>query len=226
APGAGARGRGGEGGARPACGAPAAPTPADADTTFFLSTTSQLADLRAPAEPVSFESDVEITGRLVDGDGKPVVGVLVTLRDATRRLGESTTDGRGGFALRVPASALGPGARSFTVVSASTTPWRRGTRAGPFDVQIQQPRPVPVSYTILAFAMTLGAALAYILLRTRPWRRLAEAWQRRRRKPETAAAVADADDSSPSPGLKLARPSLMQTLRRATDTAFTGRVCD
>jgi hypothetical protein len=51
--------------------------------------------------------------------------------------------------------------------------------------------------------------------------------RRRRRKPEAAAIAAGvSDDAAPVPGLRVARPGIMSSLRRATDHGFTGRVCD
>jgi hypothetical protein len=201
--------------------------PAEAETTFFLQTSTQLGDVRAPTGLVAFEADVEVTGKLVDADGKPVAGALILLGAGGKRVKETLTDGQGRFALRLPASDLGAGPHELRVAYESMIPWRRGARLGPFAIEIAAPAPVPVSYTLLTFALTAGAVLGYVLLRARPWQRLRAAYRGRRRKPEAAAVgAASPEEAAPAPGLRVARPTFMQSLRRATDHGFTGRVCD
>src|SRR6185295_13020749 len=49
----------------------------------------------------------------------------------------------------------------------------------------------------------------------------------RRRRPEAdAPAAPQADAEAPAAGLKLARPSIISSLRRAADHGFSGRVRD
>jgi hypothetical protein len=91
---------------------------------------------------------------------------------------------------------------------------------------IDKPRPVPRWVTPLAFALTLAAVGAYALLRTQPWLALAARWRARRRRPESAPDHPISEEEAPAPGLKLARPGLISTLRRAADHGFSGRVRD
>src|SRR5262249_25544863 len=144
-----------------------------------------------------------------------------------KRVNETVTDEAGGFELRAAAADFVPGTVQVTVSYNSTMPWRRGARLGPYPLAIPRPEPVPLSYTILTFALSAAAVLGYVLLRTRPWVRLAAEIRRRRRKPDTATiAPTSSEDAAPSPGLRLARPSFISALRRANDHGFTGRVTD
>ena len=201
--------------------------PAEAQTTFTLATTTQLVDVNAPPVRLAFEADVSFAGRLVEADGTGVIAGVVVLRNGSARVREIVTDDVGAFALTVPARDLGAGPTQLTLAHDSTVSWRRGTRVGPFAVEIAAPQPVPVSYSLLTFGVTAAAVLAYVLLRARPWLAVTATIRRRRRKPEAAAvATPSPDDAAPAPGLRVARPGIMSSLRRATDHGFTGRVCD
>lgn len=205
--------------------------PAEDETTFFVQASTKIVDLKLPTAPVAFEDDLVVAGRLVEGPegtDKPVSKAVVVLAIGGKRVQESVTDETGRFELRTDASDYGPGTVQLTVAYDSSMPWRRGARLGPYPVEIAKPEPVPLSYTLLTFALTAAAVVGYVLLRTRPWVRLAAAVRRRRRKPDTAMVVppASSDDAAPVPGLRLARPSFISSLRRAADHGFTGRVTD
>jgi len=203
--------------------------PVEAEARFVLVTSTQLSDLELPGETVRFERKLEIGGKLLDAEGKPVSGGLVELlrtNAGEERVEEDITDARGRFTLRVAAADLGPGSVSLVVEHRSTVAWRRGTRSTPLVFMIDKPRPVPRWVTPLAFAMTLAAVGAYALLRTRPWLALAARWRARRRRPESAPDRPISEEEAPAPGLKLARPGLISTLRRAADHGFSGRVRD
>jgi hypothetical protein len=200
--------------------------PAEVEVRFALFTSTQLSDLELPAEAVRFEKKLEVGGKLLDAEGKPVTGALVELLRDEERIDEDVSDARGRFGLSVPASTLGPGTVSLVIEHRSTVAWRRGTRSTPLVFFIEQPRPVPRWVTPAAFLMTLAAVAIYVLLRTRPWERLAAAWRARRRRPESAPEQPLSEEEAPAPGLKLARPGLISTLRRAADRGFSGRVRD
>ncbi len=203
--------------------------PIEAQATFLLYTSTQLSDLQLPDATVPYERDLRVGGKLLDAEGKPVVGALVALDHAGTPAAETVTDTKGRFSLRAAASRYGPGPATFTVVHASTIGWRRGTRSSPIVVEIARPRPVPPWVSVAASAVTAAAVLAYALLRTRPWQRLLEAWRARRRRPESDRAAEGSgrpEEAAPAPGLKLARPSLISSLRRAADHGFSGRVSD
>jgi hypothetical protein len=201
--------------------------PSEAEARFTLQTTTQLADVIAPPARLAYEAHLSISGRLLDADGHPLIGAPLALASAKAHLAETASDAEGRFTLAAAAADLGAGPAQLTVTHESTVPWRRGTRAGPFTTVIAPPEPVPATYSVLTFVLTLAAVLGYVVLRTRPWLRLAALARRRRRKPEAASAVGDQpDESAAAPGLRLARPSLISSLRRAGDHGFTGRVCD
>lgn len=202
--------------------------PVEAEASFLLFTSTQIAELASPTGPVAYEHDIKIGGKLVDGEGKPVSAALVALKQGDLAVAETVTDGKGRFTLRTSASRFLPGTLAFIVEHQSTVGWRRGTRSSPISVEIARPRPVPGWASLAATAITALAALGYVLLRTRPWQRFLDAWRRRRRRPETDVAPGGVgeDEKTPAPGLTLARPGIMSSLRRAGDHGFSGRTSD
>jgi hypothetical protein len=201
--------------------------PVEAEVTFALTTGTQLSDLELPESPLRYERSFTIAGRLLDAEGKPAPGALVTAARGAERLREAVTDAKGRFSLRVAAADLGAGPHVLVLEHRSTVPWRRGTRSGPIAIAIAPPRPVPGWVSFAAFGVTALAAAAYVLARTRPWEPLVARWRARRRRPESAPDVAlTAEEEAPAPGLKLARPGLMSALRRAADHGVSGRVRD
>jgi hypothetical protein len=101
-----------------------------------------------------------------------------------------------------------------------TEGWMRASRSEIRHVEIAAPQPVPISYTLAAFAITAVVALGFLAARTRPWEKL----QRPRRDDgERAPGEAPAE---PTAGLVPARPSLVSTLRRPADHGVAGAVRD
>jgi hypothetical protein len=201
--------------------------PAEAEATFVLATGTQIADLELPDLPIRHERRFAVSARLIDSEGAPVSGAMVGLEHEGRRLHEAVTDGAGRFSLRAAAADLGPGAWTVFVNHRSTFAWRRGTRSGPIPLEIARPRPVPAWVSVAAFSTTLFAVGLYAVLRARPWEALAAMWRARRRRPESAPDQPLSDEEeAPEPGLKLARPGLISTLRRAADHLMSGRVRD
>lgn len=201
--------------------------PASAETTFRVMTTTSIEDFRLPRDPVKYESAVVAVGRLVGDRGEGVPDASVALMASGRRVGGAVTDDDGAFRIKVKASEFSPGRVTLAAEYQSSTPWRRGTRGAPGTVTILEPQPVPIGYTIGAFAATAGVLLGFVLARTRPWLPLVERWQRRRRRPDLATPPAgEAALAPPETGLKLARPGLMSTLRRAADLGMSGVVRD
>jgi hypothetical protein len=201
--------------------------PAQAEARFVLYTATHFSDLELPAAGVRYEKAIAASGKLLDSEGKPVSGALVAMLRDGARVTEDVTDARGRFALEVRAADHGPGPARFTLEHRSTMAWRRGTVSSPFTVEIDKPRPVPPWVSYAAFAGAALAVVAYVLVRAQPWN-LALAWLRaRRRRPESAPEQPlGAEEEAPAPGLKLARPGLISTLRRAHDHQLSGRVRD
>lgn len=201
--------------------------PAEAEAAFVLYTATQLTDLEVPEGTVRYERSFTLAGKLLDAEGKPVSGAIVSLERDGQRLRDAITDGKGRFSMRQPAADLGSGPQSVVLEHRSTVPWRRGTLSSPISLEIAPPRPVPWWVSFAAFGVTALAALAYVLARTQPWRPLLARWRARRRRPESAPdAPLTAEEEAPAPGLKLARPGLMSGLRRAADHGLSGRVRD
>jgi len=96
----------------------------------------------------------------------------------------------------------------------------RGSHSDVVHVSIAAPAPVPIAYTIAAFALTALVAGGFFAARTRPWQRF------RRGNGEEGERAPDEAPAEPAAGLVPARPSLVSTLRRASDTGISGVVRD
>jgi hypothetical protein len=203
--------------------------PADAEDRFQLTSSTKLVGVAGPQGQVKYESTIRITGKLVaDEKSEPVANVLVQVGAGSKKLADALTHKDGSFTLSFSASDLAPGAATIAVAYDSRVPWRRGTRSDPLTFTVLEPRPVPIIYTILAFLATAMAVGALVLWRTKPWRKLLLRWRRRRAPVDATNEPARPDEPAivAAAGLKLARPSLMSTLRRPGDHGFTGRVRD
>jgi hypothetical protein len=88
---------------------------------------------------------------------------------------------------------------------------------------VAERRPVPVGYSLAAFAATAASIVAFVALRTRPWTR----WVERLRGESAGKGAGEGEgEAAPHTGLSLARPGLVSTLRRPHDRGFTGQVSD
>ncbi len=196
---------------------------ATATSTFSLVTGSTTAfELRS--DEVSFESRLRGNGKVTDDRGGGIADGPVVLTVESRRVAQTLTNDDGTFELDVAASELGPGKHNVQAVFEPTRAWRLDSRSVPIAAVVAEPRPIPVSYTLAAFAATALALMAFVGLRTQPWRK----WLARLRpasKDEPAEREEREDRSTPiRTGLSPARPSLVSTLRRASDAGFTGTV--
>ncbi len=209
----------------------AAMNPVTAETTLRIVSTTRIDAFRAPEGTVPYEDRLAVSGRLVDEAGAGVPGQAITITAGGERVGGARTGDDGGFSAKLKASSFAPGDLTLAAEYVSTTPWRRGARTPPSTLRIAEPRPVPIEYTIGAFALTFAVVLGFVLARTRPWRPLlarAAKWRRRGRSPSgPAAAVPGGDpDAPPATGLKHGRTGLMSTLRRPADAIVSGTVRD
>jgi len=178
---------------------------------------------------VAFEDDVRGTGVLADVNGTGIPGAAVELLAGGKPVADALTDERGRFEIQVEASDLEPGAVNVQARFRSPDSWLRDSRSAPVAVEIAEPQPVPLRYTLAAFALTLVAVLAFAALRTRPWVPWLEAL--RRRSPTNEPRRADSEPSAtaaemPASGLVQSRPGIMAALRPARDFAFSGTVAD
>jgi hypothetical protein len=196
---------------------------ARAETTVHVASATDL-ELSLTSAVVSAAGRLGGHGRLSDAAGAGIAGAEIAIEGAGRRLVDLVTDRAGAYSFAIAASELGTGS---IAVQAVFDPARSGAGAGSHlqpsrspvrPVRFEPRRPVPVSLAVGAFVLTAAAIGAFVLLRTRPWER----WLGRlRRAPAGPAAPSDARLPE---GLTLARPGLVNTLRRAHDLGFTGVV--
>jgi hypothetical protein len=191
--------------------------PATADGTVELRAATRTSFELDDTE-VAFEDDVIGEGRVVDEDGTGVGGASIAVLAGDRRIGQATTRPDGRFDLQVEAEVLGTGRFGLQAVVEGTERWLGTSRSAPVVVAIAAPQPVPIAYTLAAFAATALAAAGFFAARWRPWRRWA-------RPEEPAATRAEADPERPG-GVALARPTFASALRRPHDTGVAGAVRD
>jgi hypothetical protein len=195
--------------------------PTEAESSFML-TTGTTTEFRIDGAELAFESRLRGSGRVADAAGAGVPGAPVALVVGAKRVAEGLTGDDGGFSLSVSGSEIGEGSHNVQAVFEPSKAWQRSSRSSPVQVQIAAPQPVPIAYTIAAFAATLAAMLAFLALRTRFWER----WLARLRRTDEAPAERPAAGEAPPvhTGLVEARPGLVSTLRRAHERGFSGQV--
>jgi len=179
---------------------------------------------------VRYEDTVRGKGRLVDAAGRPIAGAPITLIARGKRVADALAGPDGRFELSVDAAELGAGKVGLQAKFESPERWRRGSRSPPVTATVHEPHPVPMRYTVAAFAATAFAVLAFVALRTRPWVGMLA---RLRLQPRPSDHEDSHRASGPASaleelrtGLVQARPSLVSTLRRANDFGFSGTVLD
>ena len=198
---------------------------ARAHTTFLLVTSSSVGFTLDDAS-IKYEARLRGKGELVDAAAAGLGGGAVNLVVGEREVAETVTATDGSFSFNVRASELGAGKHNVQVVFSPTRAWHRSSHSEPVTVTVAEPQPVPVSYTLAAFAATALVLIAFVGLRTQPWKRWK--WLALWRSDDETAESGN-DDAPPRAsaihtGLQPARPSLVSTLRRAQDHGFTGVV--
>lgn len=193
--------------------------PATADATVELTTDTKVRMMLRSAT-VAFEDDVLAVGTVVDEDGTGVARAAVALIVDDKQLTHTTTSATGEFRFSIEGETLGQGPHALQATVQPTEGWLRGRPSEVLHVTIEAPQPVPLVYTIAAFALTALVAAGFFAARTKPWQKL-------RRKEAVAGERAPEQASEDGrPGLALARPSLVSTLRRPADFGFAGTVRD
>jgi hypothetical protein len=197
------------------------------EATFQVASETRLT-FHIDSGDVAFEGRVRGHGRLTDdlGAGLPGQSIAMSAEDqgGRRSLDDSLTGPDGEFSLDAPASELGAGPHMVQAVFESPRIYLDSGRSPPAAIRVAERRPVPVGYSLAAFAVTAASILAFVALRTRPWTR----WLRRLRGESAgpAGGATEVRDAAPHTGLTLARPGLVSTLRRPHDRGFTGSVAD
>lgn len=179
---------------------------------------------------LAYDDDVRGAGRLVDAQGAPIPGAPVSLVAAGKSVADVLTDADGQFVLELPAAELGAGDIAVSARYDAVDDWRRDAGSPPVLISIGRPQPVPMRYSIAAFAATAFAVVAFVALRTRPWDPLLARLRRRTTEDDLRAERDDPSAPSALPevksGLTLGRPGIVSTLRRANDFGFSGTVRD
>jgi hypothetical protein len=197
---------------------------ATAEGTLEL-TAGTTTSMDTKATSLRYEDDLVVTGYVVDDDGRPVARAAMTLVTGDRRLAQGATTDEGSYRFKVEAKLLGDcNARPCTFpVQAQADPgsaFVRPSRSQPAQIKVAAPQPVPISYTVAAFAITGLAAAAFFAARSKPWRRL------RRPAPPAEVPSQEGERGREDGGLVVAKPGIVSTLRGRYDDGFSGVVRD
>lgn len=199
--------------------------PAKANAEFLL-TTETFISFASESQNIAHEDKMVGSGRVLDSEGRGVREQPVVLVVGSRRVGQTLTDDEGRFIVKAPGRAIGSGRFNVQAVFEPSQPWFRKSRSELVKVEVGEPQPVPVTYTLAAFGATALAMIAFLGLRSKPW----EKWLARlRKRAPKEDDQPDAEGDQPreiAHGLQLARPSLVSSLRRAHEIDFTGIVRD
>jgi hypothetical protein len=193
--------------------------PALAEATLDFATAS-ITTMTVKSTSLAYEDDLEVNGKVVDEDGKPLARSAVTLTAGDRRLAQGASKDDGTFKFEVEAEIIGQGQFGIWVQSDPGSSFVRPRKSEPAIIKVAPPQPVPVSYTIAAFVATAFAAGGFFLARSKPWRRFL-----RQAAPADAPEKPAASDAVDG-GLVVAKPGLVSTLRRPYDDTFSGAVRD
>lgn len=166
---------------------------------------------------VAFEDDVVVAGTVTGDDGAALARAPVSLFTGDRRLSQTIADDQGRFRLRVEAQILRAGQHPLQVAVDPSSPWIEPSRSQPMVVVIAPAEPVPVAFTVAAFAITALVAAGFF-------------WLRARRTPPRKIVAPEEAADAPAPvvtgGLTVGRPSIADTIRRAHDHGLAGVVRD
>lgn len=182
--------------------------------------TSTTTTMEFTATQLAFEQRLGITGSVVDDDHRPVVGAAMTLATAKHRIAHTTTGNDGHYAFTIKAQTLGTGVSTLQVTADPGRSYVKASGAAAQTVTVAKPHLAPVSYTLSVFAITILAAVAFLLARKNARRRL----QRQSMLPDLPNETAAMDDVAG--GMTIAKPGISAALRRAADNGFGGSVRD
>lgn len=190
--------------------------PSTVTGTYELTSTSKTA-MAVDDKDLAYEDELVVTGSVTDEDGIGLPGTSVTLVAGDRRLAQGVTGEGGRYRFEVEGEILGTGALSLQTL-AEPGGSIQSSRSEPAMIQVAPPQPVPITYTVVAFLATGLAAGAFFAARNKPWKRFAK------EAPPSQQVVQNAE--AQQGGLVAAKPSLVSTLRRASDMGFSGAVRD
>jgi hypothetical protein len=186
-------------------------------TGLYELTSSSKATLTINEKELAYEDTLTASGAITDEDGTGLAGAAVTLVAGDRRLAQGVSGADGRYSFRVEGEILGAGTYGLQTLAEPGGAIQL-SRSEPVSVKVATPQPVPITYTVIAFLATGLAAAAFFLARTTPWKRFAK------ETPPSQQVVANAE--AQQGGLVVNKPSLVSTLRRASDHGFSGAVRD
>lgn len=220
--------------------------PAFAIATLEL-TSGTTTTMALSSKGLAYEDELVVTGHVTDDDKLPVPRAAITLMSGDRRLAQGATDDNGRYRFEVEAEliaertpisegkgpgGMGPGSSApicaegnecsfgIQLKTDPESPAMRPSQSDPQVIRIAAPQPVPVSWTVVAFIATLGAAAAFFLARTKPWTKL------RRTAAPADVPSEEGDIEQAHGGLVIAKPGVVATLRGPKDDGFAGVVRD
>lgn len=160
-------------------------------------------------------------GRLSDGRGNTIQGAAIAIEVAGQAVADAKTDERGDYRLRIDTDEFGSGSVILQARYDPTSLYQDASLSKPVRVIVGERKPIPIVYTVAAFALTSLALLSFVTLRTKPW----EQW-RSHRAADAASRKPGLGSDAPPPvtGLAPGRRKLVSTLSRATYSDFHGTV--
>jgi hypothetical protein len=193
-----------------------------ASKNLVISQTSELT-LTTNAESYSYGDTIVASGRLVDGRGDPIEGAVVSLQISSQSIGQAKSDARGDYVVKIDTDEIGSGPAALQAQYAALAAGSPPSISKPVRIKIGERKPIPIAYTVTAFAVASFALLSFVTLRTKPWLR----WQRPKEQSDDSE---DTDFTQVAPplvtGLAPGRRKLRSTIGRANYTDFHGRVRD
>ena len=170
--------------------------------------------LTGPKGTLTSDRKIDLSGTVRDHKG-PLAQVPIAITSGGRRVADVLSDTAGTFAVSLPASEYPSGKVAFVAEYTSGSSGRRSGRSTPIVINIKSAPPIPTEWSLLAVVATLLLVAAYVIVRTRPWRRIAALVRARR---------LGAGENAPT-GLRT-RGGIAARFRRADDTGFSGKVMD
>jgi hypothetical protein len=193
---------------------------ATASHNLIVSQTSSLT-LITNRDNYDYGDTVVASGRLLDGRGNAIEGGIVSLQFSNQSIGQAKTDSRGDYVVRIDTDEIGSGTARLQARYAPLSADGLSSLSKPVRVSIGERKPIPIAYTITAFALASFALLSFVTLRTKPWKR----WQHPSKDEDQEGNSEFAVDAPPLvTGFAPGRKKLRSTIGRVRYTDFHGRV--
>jgi hypothetical protein len=169
---------------------------------------------------VDFGDQLVARGRLADARAEAIAGAVVAIEGRGHELAAALTGHDGSFSARIPAAELGEGEIALSARFEPLVAHLAPSRSAPVVVAVGAVRPIPLAYTLAAFAAAALLALVFGGARALPARRS------RGRSHRTADRRREQPSRGRPGGLIAAPLRRGGRLRPASDNAVTGKVID